>query len=61
MFVDYVGFSDVFSSQRKRGIVVQSNNVTLAWKNSDFKNVSIKSMVANIYVQDCVEHKTRPS
>ncbi len=23
------------------------------------KNNSIKSMVANIYVQDCVEHKTR--
>ncbi len=28
-------------------------------KTSDFLNVSIKNMVANIYVQDCVEHKTR--
>ncbi len=61
MFVDCVGFCDVFSSQRNAGTVVQISNVTLAWKNSDFKNVSIKNMVANIYVQDFVEHKTRLS
>ncbi len=35
---------------------MQISNVTLAWKNS---KVSIKNMVANIYVQDCVEHKTK--
>ncbi len=30
---------------------MQISNVTLAWENGDFfKNVSIKSMVANIYV-----------
>ncbi len=34
--------------------VVQISNVIAI-----FKNVSIKNMVANIYVQDCVEHKTR--
>ncbi len=40
---------------------MQISNVTLAWKNSDFffLNVSIKNIVANIYVQDFVEHKTR--
>ncbi len=38
---------------------MQISNVTLAWKTSDLKkNILIKNMVANIYVQDCVEHKT---
>ncbi len=59
MFVDCVGFSDVFLYSEKRGTVVLISNVTLAWKIVIFKNISIKSMVANIYVQDCVEHKTR--
>ncbi len=40
---------------------MQISNVTLAWKITIFLNVSIKNMVANIYVQDCVEHKTRLS
>ncbi len=41
---------------------MQISNVTLACKNSDLKkNVSIKNIVANIYVQDCVEHITRLS
>ncbi len=45
--VDRVGFSDVFA---------------IVCKTSDFfKNVSIKNMVTNIYVQDCVEHKTKLS
>ncbi len=48
VFVDCVGFSDVFSSQRNAGLLC---NVTLTWKNSDLKkNVSIKSLVVNIYV-----------
>ncbi len=58
VYVDCVGFiSDVFA------IVVQISNV----KRSKlaifffFLNVSIKNMVANIYVQDCVEHITRLS
>ncbi len=58
VYVDCVGFiSDVFA------IVVQISDV----KRSKlaiffyFLNVSIKNMVANIYVQDCVEHKTRLS
>ncbi len=38
---------------------MQVSNVTLAWKIVIFKNISIKNMVVNIYVQDCVEHKTR--
>ncbi len=38
-------------------IGVQISNVTLAWKIALSKNVSVKDMVANIYVQDCVEHK----
>ncbi len=29
---------------------MQISNVMLAWKNSDLKKVSIKNMVANIYV-----------
>ncbi len=40
---------------------MQTSNVTLVWKIVIFKNVSIKNMVANIYVQDSVEHKTRLS
>ncbi len=52
-------FSDVFSSQRNAGLLCKS---TLVWKNSDFfKKISIKNMAVNIYVQDCVEHKTRQS
>ncbi len=39
---------------------MQISNVKLAW-NKKKKNVSIKNMVANIYVQDCVELKTRLS
>ncbi len=57
VYIDRVSFiSDVFA------IVVQISDV----KRSKlaiffFKNVSIKNMVANIYVQYCVEHKTRLS
>ncbi len=55
MYVDRVGFiSDVFA------IVVQISDVKRS-KLAIFLNVSIKNMVANIYVQDCVEHKTRLS
>ncbi len=55
VYVDRVGFiSDVFA------IVVQISDVKRS-KLAIFLNVSIKNMVANIYVQDCVEHKTRLS
>ncbi len=55
VYVDCVGFiSDVFA------IVVQISDVKRS-KLAIFLNVSIKNMVANIYVQDCVEHKTRLS
>ncbi len=40
---------------------MQISNVTLAWKIAIVKNVSIKNIVANIYVQVCIEHKTRLS
>ncbi len=41
---------------------MQISNVMLEWRIETFlKNVSIKTMVANIYVQDYVEHKTRLS
>ncbi len=54
--VDRVGFiSDVFAI-----VVVQMSDVKRS-KLAIFSNVSIKNMVANIYVQDCVEHKTRLS
>ncbi len=54
--VDCVGFiSDVFA------IVVQISDVKRSKLAIFFLNVSIKNMVANIYVQDCVEHKTRLS
>ncbi len=36
VFVDSVGFSDVFSCQRYAGLLCKSANVMLAWKNSDF-------------------------
>ncbi len=45
--VDRVGFSDVFA--------IVCNKLAI------FLKVSIKNMVANIYVQDCVEHKTKLS
>ncbi len=51
----------VLVMSEKCGTVVQISNVTLVWKITIFKNVSIKNMVANIYVQDCVELKTRLS
>ncbi len=51
LYVDCVGFSDVFLYSEKYGAVVQISNVTLALKTSNFcLNVSIKNMVANIYV-----------
>ncbi len=63
VYVDRVGFiSDVFA------IVVQISDVKRSKLAIFFffifffsLNVSIKNMAANIYVQDCVENKTRLS